>query len=250
MARIISIVRPLPYSLAGSSNMGTTNNLLTPDPKETASVTAASAGALDIDLGAVFSLDTIFVGYASSNLGALTVTYGTTVPTTSTLVTSLASQSSSLVVPDYHRPFVNTTPFSARYLRFSFASAAAKATFGILAVGLSVPLTWGHEFGSGRPIEDTGNVDRLFGGGFGIQEGVRVGGFQWTFGDLSDAEVEALFAVAKDLGNTRSVLVVEDPTQSSGLNERVHWGLFDRLEPYERQVPGASRYGFKVRDWA
>jgi hypothetical protein len=250
MARKLAIVRPLSFTIPTFSNMTNTGNLLTPDPKEVATQSAGAAAFVDIDLGSSQSIDTFFVGYLSSNVGPVDILYGTSASTTNALVT-VAVQSSVLVTPDLHRVYVHTAPVTARHIRFSFPSPGGSAgTLGVLAAGLSVPITWGHEFGAGRPVEDTGNAERLFSGGFGIYEGVRVGGYQWTFGDLFDAEVEQLYALQRALGVTKPVLVVEDPTQSSGLNERTHWGLFDRLETYERQLPGASRYAFKVRDWA
>jgi hypothetical protein len=249
MARKIAIVRPLPFTIP-SANITNSGNLLTPDPKEVATQGAGSAAFVDIDLGATFSIDSFFVGYLSSNMGSVDISYGTASSTTNSLAT-VAVQSSVLPAPDRHRAYVHTSAVSARHIRFSFPSPGGSAgTLGVLAVGLSVPITWGHEYGAGRPVEDTGIAERLFSGGFGIFEGVRVGGYQWTFGDLLDGEVEALYALQRALGITKSVLVIEDPTQSDGLNERTHWSLFDRLETYERGVPGASRYAFKVRDWA
>lgn len=252
MAKRLVMMRPVPpASLSVVQNFANSANALTPDPKEVATIAAATTGIVDLDFGAVRSFDTMFAGYLSSNIGAVTLQYGLATAFESTAVFGLGAQASELVVPDYHRPFVAAAPFNARYLRFSFTvPAGAPGTVGVLAGGLSVQPFWGHEFGSGRPIEDTGIVERLFSGGFGIYDGVRVGGYQWSFGDLSDAELAKLYALARDRGQTRSILVIEDPDQTDGLNERTHWSLFDRLEAYERQVPGASRYAFKVRDWA
>lgn len=250
MARKIAIVQPLAFTITGSTNVTNVSNLLTADPKEAATITSGTTGTVDIDLGSNQSIDSALAGFLSSNITNLTVTYGTVTPTDSTLAAAFGGQSSVLKAPTFHRPFVANASVTARYLRFSIVSPTSAGTVGVLAVGLSVPITWGHELGGGRPIEDTGNAERLLSGGFGIYDGVRVGGYQWTFGDLFDTEVEALYGLSRDLGQTRSVLVIEDPTQSSGLNERTHWGLFDRLETYERGLPGASKYAFKVRDWA
>lgn len=251
MARKLAIVRPLPFTIAGVQNITNSGNLLTPDPKEVATAAASVSCYVDIDLGSAQSIDTIFIGFVSSNFGTVIPTGGTVSVADFNLAGgSLPGQASVLVNPAYHRVNVESAPVTARYLRFNFSSVASVRTLGVLAVGLSVPIIWGHEFGSGRPIEDTGSAERLFSGGFGIYDGVTAGGYQWTFGDLYDSEVEALYALQRDRGTTRSLLVIEDPTQSSGLNERTHWGLLDRLEVYERGLPGASKYALKVRDWA
>lgn len=254
MAKRLCMVRPLPFTITGAFGgpTGYTNqaNLLTADPKEVATLAADAVAILDIDLGAAKSVDTFYAGFLSANIGNVDIYYGTSTSTDTLLVSGVAHQSSELYDVVRHRPYVAAAPVTARYIRFNMTPAGAAGTLGVIGVGLAVQPTWGHEFGAGRPVEDTGVVDRLFSGGFGIYEGVRVGGYQWTFGDLSDAELAKLYALAKDRGTTRSILVVEDPDQTDGLNERVHWSLFDRLEPYERQVPGASRYAFKVRDWA
>ena len=117
-------------------------------------------------------------------------------------------------------------------------------------MGRSWQAEWGHEWGAGRFIEDTGTAERLFGGGFGIDEGVAAGGYQWTFGDLQPAETEALYQLVKERRTTRTVLVVEDPEQSPGLNERIHWGLFRKLEPFERADPLNTKWSLSVGDWA
>lgn len=250
MAGRLAMIRPLPFTISGSFGATNTQNLLTPDPKEVATFVTGATRTVDIDLGAAVSVDSFYAGFVGGGATQLRMRGGLAAANEFLIVNAVVPQSSTRVVPDIHLPYVADAPVTARYLRFEITPGATDATVGVIAAGLSVQPTWGHEFGAGRPIEDTGTAERLFSGGFGIYEGVRVGGYQWSFGDLSDAEVQALYALANDRGMTRSVLVIEDPTQSAGLNERVHWSLFDRLEAYERQVPGASRYAFKVRDWA
>lgn len=248
---VIAIVRPMPLTLMAGAVAVNAANVLTADPKETATLgSGAGTYFFDFDLGSVQSIDTMFAGFVSPDVSQVGFRYGTVASTDTTLNGAVPTQASVMVNPTRHYLQVAAAPFNARYLRFQFTQPAGVAgTVGVVAAGKAFRPTWGHEFGAGRPIEDTGTAERLLSGGFGTYEGVCAGGYQWTFGDLSDAELEALYAIAMDRGNTRPVLVIEDPTQSSGLNERIHWSLFDRLEPYERQVPGASRYAFKVRDW-
>jgi hypothetical protein len=247
----LAMVRPIPMTL-GSSSGGAVNaaNLVTSDPKEAASYSAGTRPVFSFDFGSAQTFDTVFAGFLTPAV-AIDFYFGNTLGGAEAgAQNAVTPQASPLVDPDYHAAYVLAAPVTCRYFRIQTnAVPTAAGTIGILAAGLSIQPNWGQEFGAGRPIEDTGTAERLFSGGFGVYEGARVGGYQWTFGDLSDAEVQSLYALAMDRGTTRPVLIIEDPTQSSGLNERIHWGLFDRLEAYERQVPGASRYAFKVRDW-
>lgn len=119
-----------------------------------------------------------------------------------------------------------------------------------MQMGLAFQTEYGEERGGGGLIEDTGSVERLFGGGFGIDEGVATTGYSWTFGDLQDAERRQLFQIVKRLRTTRSFLMVENPAQTEGLNERIHWSLFRKLEAYERIDPKNSKWSLSCWDWA
>lgn len=245
MAKKLAIIRPLPIvTISGFANA---SRLLTPDPKEAMSMTAGAV-ILSLDLGVAQLVDTFFLGYVAAGT-TLGVTYGVAAHDEATAFNTSPIQGSELVSADCHLPFVIAAPVNARYVKF-YIGSPANGKAGVIAVGKSFQANWGHEYGSGRPVEDTGSVERLLSGGFGINEGVRVGGYNWTFGDLDDSEVQKLYAISRDRGVTRSVLVIEDIDQTFGLNERTHWSLFGKLEAYERQVPGASRYSFTVRDWA
>lgn len=244
----LAIVRPFPLNALGGT-MPNVARLLTPDPKEAAIDAAGGARTIDIDLGLVRTFDTIFLGFLGSF--NFTLSYGSAGYAEVNLANTLRSDliAPELADPIRHAVAVLAAPVNGRYIRISGAFPAG-FTIGVLAVGLSFQAFWGHEWGAGRPVEDTGTAERLIGGGFGINEGVRVGGYQWTFGDLTDAETRQLYTIARDRGTTRSVLVVEDVDQSVGLHERVHWGLLDRLEAYERTHPGNTRWNLRVRDWA
>jgi len=116
-------------------------------------------------------------------------------------------------------------------------------------MGLAFQTEYGEERGGGGLIEDTGSVERLFGGGFGIDEGVATTGYQWSFGDLQNAERRQLYQIVKRLRTTRSFLMVEEPSQTEGLNERIHWGMLRGLEVYERINPRDTKWSFKMHDW-
>lgn len=243
---VAAIVRPLPISAIGGT-FPNVSRLLTPDPKEAAITASSGIATIDIDLGSVQSIDTIFLGYTSGHSGeGVGLLYGTAAYDT-TPGPLIPIGDSDLIAPRRHFLQVLPAPISARYIRLT-KDYAANYAIGVVAVGLAFRPTWGHEYGSGRIIESTGTAERLFGGGFGIDEGVTAGGWQWTFGDLQEADRKALYAIARNLGETKTVLVIEDPA-STELTDACHWGLFRKLEAYERLDPKNTRWSFQIGDW-
>lgn len=263
----LAIIEPItPTAIASAAT--TPANLLTPNPKEVISFAPGNVAVnVDVDLGAVYSVDSFFLGFLSPLLGG---NFAQTGDGPRIAISGGAAGYADAVLAANFNPFVTTATgvaspierhsftqlaaaVNARYIRFAVTSETAGINFtaGALAIGKAWQTTWGHEWGAGRPIEDTSDVERLFGGGFGINEGSTAGGYQWTFGDLTDQEVRDLYAMARRLGVHKSCVVVEDPDNATvGLNERTHWGLFDKLEPYERLTVGATKWAFKIRDWA
>lgn len=251
------MMRPIDFSaIAASSGGATVTNLLTPDPKEAWTTPNTATPHVEGQFATARTIDTIHLGFTD-------LPHGTTINFyTYSAVGPLAG--STLV-----GGFTVDNPTGDTRPRHAFAQAAAPianvlaagatitqpgarvATIGVLSAGLALQPYWGHEYGAGRFVVDTGNKERLFGGGFGISRGARAGGYSWTFGELSDAEVEALYSLALDAGETGSVLVIENPdTAEAGLNERIHWSMISRIESYERFAPGATRWAFRVEDWA
>ena len=221
-------------------------NLATPDPKE---IAAPSSGAsIGLDLGASFEVDTIFVGHIVTAATTVAIYTGASLGATTTL------QSTPTLGPSTARRrhgFVKLgAPVSSRYWTLVFGSPAASATVGIAALGKSVQPAFGHEWGSGRLIRDMSQVTALRGGGFGIERGARAPGWQFTAGDLSDAEVVSLWDMVQEVGESAPVVVCEDPALAQpSLNEALHYGLFDRPEAYSREAPGLNRWSFRVKDW-
>ena len=142
-------------------------------------------------------------------------------------------------------------PVALRYRRIAPTTAFPPGYFmGVFAAGKAFRPELPEEYGGGRPIIDTGTATRVFGGGFAIDEAARAGGWQWTLSELSDAERSRLYAIVWRMGQTRTLLVVEDPDQTDGLNERIHWSLVGKIDPYERRDANLNRYAMSVLDWA
>lgn len=259
MTKSLIIMRPLALSnVVNFANLGDDDLLAlqTPNPKEIALADIAndSAAGLGADLGAVASLDTFLLGFTNAPAGTTQIEVYTATAAFEPigLQGTAVVIESTLVSPVRHAFVQLAAPVASRYWVILLRNATGgtiSMSIGVLAVGRAFQCALGHEWGAGRQIEDTGTAERLIGGGFGIDEGVTVGGYGWTFGDLTNAELSDLYALVRAIGQTKTVLVVEDPDQTAGLAERIHWGLFDRLNAYERLIPGASRWEFKIRDW-
>lgn len=233
--------------------------MLTADPKEAFVIPAGKTLNVFVDFGVATDVDSFYVGYhnaADPTPGQQTFRAATTSAygpgATETAVPVIAT---SLAPLGYGTPFhffVRTaSPTTGRYWKFTLANASASDFYvGIFATGLAVQMSYGTEWGAGRLLEDTGSVERLFGGGFGITDGVAATGYQWTFGDLQPDETRRLYQLARRRRTTRTILVVEDPDFTDGLNERCHWGVFATFEPYERLDPANTKWSLKIRDWA
>lgn len=249
------VVRPLPpTAIVGSSGITAPGNLLTPDPKEAALV-AAGGGSITLDLGTVVQVDTAFVGYHTATaatwaMGGNDGTPGNGIPASLTVAAVSPLNPTGTADLPRHACVRSAVVRSSRYWQFQFGAQAGGYLVGCIALGLAFQPSLGHEYGSGRQVGDTSSVSRLRGGGFGIDPGVTFTGWRWTMGDLTDDEVAQLYAIQRRTGTAKTVLVVEDPDPTPGLNERIHWGLMQKLEPYERLAPGATRWAMTIDDWA
>lgn len=238
----LAIVQPLPFALVPASSSAGQDivQLLTPDPRE-AFVVPGVPVRLVIDLGTAQPVDTIFAGFSDARADAI---WSVSVDPGFRQVHVGPVAHSYRRAPLRHGLVVLPSPVVTRYVRIEVAATA----LGAVAVGLAIRPE-GHEWGGGRPIQDGTRVERLAGGGFGIAPGAVSGGWQWTMPGLSDELVERLYALALDAGIGGTILVVEDPDDGPALNERIHWGLLTRLEPFARQQPGDTKWAMQVQDW-
>jgi hypothetical protein len=244
---VLAIANPLPIVALGGT-LEQVARLASPAPKEAAS-TAGGNRTIDIDLGAVAAIDTVFLGYVEGGAGASFAITGGAADYTTTAIGTLQPAPSRLAQPRQHFLLVLDEPVEVRFIRIAGLALPAM-NIGVLAVGRAIRPKWGHEYGGGRFVVDSGVVTRLSGGGFGTSRAARAGGWQWTLGDLDDAETDALYGLQLDAGETATVLVVEDPDPTAGLNERIHWGLLSRLEPYERQDTTKTKWALRIEDWS
>jgi len=248
----LRIVKPIPYTVTGGVMVGA-QRVATPSPKE-AAIAVGSYGNNDIlvglDFGADVQIDTLIVGYIVNSLPLLEIRYGATTGVGGVIANVSAALGDGL--PPYFYLVTLPTPVLARYIEIRPAPGTTTApyfTVGVVAAGLAVMPFYGREWGAGRTIDDASNVERLFGGGFGIDQGAITTGYQWTCGDLQPEEVVSLYRIARSVGVSRSILVIEDD-DAPAVGERIHWGLFRKLEAYERLDPSNTRWSFQIWDWA
>lgn len=221
-------------------------NLLTPDPKEVATASVSPVN-IDVDLGASFSVDQFLLGFLTSGVTAVTVATATGLGTGLGSATALNLGPTTAV--RRHAFLDLVTPVSSRFFRF-VVTFTGTLSVGIVGIGLSNQPTWGHEWGSGRQPIDTAIVTPLRGGGFMREQGSIKAAWQFSLGDLTDTDLDALWDLANDVGVGNPVLVMEDPALTgAAMNKALHYGLFAKPDVYERLLPGLSRWSFRVEEW-
>lgn len=240
---ILSINRWLAGTVAGT--MTNPSRMATWDPKEVAYSNGAGARTIDIDLGAVQSVGSIYLGGVNGTT-TFAVTGGAAAYTTTALGNIVVAPKRTAVAPRQY--LLEFAPVNFRYFRLS-ANLADGFEVGIAAACERISPSWGHEFGASRTLEDMSNVTANRAGGFGIDAGAIVPGYSFTLGDLTDEEREALFDLLRKTGQSNPIIVAEDPAVTNDLDARLHYGLFQRLEGYERRSPGITRWALKMRDW-
>lgn len=248
---VLSIVQPLPLAVVPAASSAGTGlaALLTPNPREPFVAAAAGTTTISLDLGAAVEIDTVLLGFTNAPAGTAFTIQGDS----GQAFAGRVAHSYRRAPVMRHAAAVLGASIVTRNVRI-VVEASARLIAGVVAVGKALrpgqlgDRQSGHEWGSGRPIVDSGRAERLL-AGFGTQEGSVAGGWSWTM-PLADEEAERLYAVKLDTGTTGSILVLEHAdTTALAFNEAVHWGKFTKLEPWTRQGPGDTRWALQVQDW-
>ncbi|WP_336958766.1 hypothetical protein [Sphingobium aquiterrae] len=245
----VLIVNPLAHAVAPAAPGTGGANLLTPDPNEAWLAPAVGVASIDIDLGQEQLVDSIFLGFTNATAAAHWSISTATAPGEGLVERHAGSLRAADSIGPRHHAFVRLpVPVASRYFRITTTQSDAEALYaGIVVVGLAFEKY--REFGGGRTPIDTSARQDLIGGGFGIGEGVTKAQFDWSFVDLSDAELQRLWAIKMDRGLRKPVLVVEDADLTIGQNEAIHYGLFARFQAYERQDPAQTRWAGSILQW-
>jgi len=251
------ILAPAPIAAIASSRGSGIENLLTPDPREVwADDAVGSAASIDIDFGTARPIDTVFLGhvYPLAPATSWTITGGLAGYAELTLKEAGAARANDVVgvpAPALSHAFWHGAAVTVRYLRITIAQpAGAEAlTAGVVLAGAAFVPTHNREWGSGRKPIDTSTVTPLLDGGFSVVDGVRKTVWSWTLGDLGDAELDVLYHLALNRGQSQPVLVVEDPEATAGLRRRLHYGLFQQFQAFERRSYGRTRWELTIEEW-
>lgn len=242
MSRVV-IIRPLAAAIAG--NMTSPERMATPDPKEVSISPDAGARSIDLDLGAARTVGALYLGGVSSAV-AFTATGGVGAHAEFNLGNLLAAPKRTAGAP--YRNLLVIEPRELRYVRLS-ANVPAGFEVGLAMAGELFRPGYNHEWGAGRYLVDTSTVARNRAGGFGIDQGAIAVGWDFALGDLTDDDAANLFDMLRKVGESNPAIVCEDPDVTPGLEERTHYGLFQRLEKYERQSLGVTRWSLKIEEW-
>lgn len=250
-----SILRPALLTLNGSFGLLGTSNLLSPEPKTVAVSTGQTPDAnFLVQTNTSIVVDTFILGFVDgAGLDTLTVNFGGRAGVENIVVAQAALLPTKVLGGRRHAVVQLAEPFESNLFGFNVVGASgsppAGISFGLFAVGRAFRPTWGGEWGGGVGLVDTATVTRRRDGGFGIDPGVRAMLPQWTFGDLSDTERADLFGLLHNAGESEPMLVIEGADTGPTLSEQVHWGLFTRIEAYERTAPGSTRWSLRFQDW-
>lgn len=257
MANIL-IVAPTPIATLSVSRGTGAANLLTADPREVwIDSEAGSPATIEIDFGIERIIDTVFLGCLfNAHAGA-----------TWTISVGLAAHGEAYPMVDAplrvmergdwrRRTMSHALWFGpeqlARYLRIIITQpeGADPLAIGALVAGDGFQPYWNKEWGSGRGVKDSSTVTRLPGGGVSVVEGGRYATYSWTLGDLTDEETDVLFELQLDRGESRPVLVVEDPARTVGLRNRIRYGGLTGLRAFERRNVLQTSWQMSIEDWA
>lgn len=251
------ILRPVDIAAIAASRGSGVANLLRPSPKEVwVDNAVGTAATIDVDFGSMVVIDSVFLG---SIIGPALAARWTISGGLAGYDEITIKADGPLRVPDRPGRFApNTHAFwhgdeqLVRYMRISLTQPVGSAplAIGVIMAGDAWQPTYNQEWGAGRGVKDTGSVSRLLSGDFALVEGARYGTYKWTLGDLTDDEADWLHDLAMDRGESRVVLVVEDPDWTPGLRARLHYGLLTGLRPNERRNPAQTRWDCQIEDWA
>lgn len=244
----VLIVSPLTIAALSGAGTGLTN-LLTASPKE-AWVANQFSLSVDIDMGAAVSVDSFFLGHTNATSSATWIIYSATGLGTglTQIKASAAMRAADSIGPGHHAFHRLATPVTSRYFRLTLTQTGASFLYaGILIVGQAFEKY--RELGGGRLPVDTGPRQSLSDGGFGVGAGAFKAQFNFSFIDLTDTDVKQLWAIVGQVGLRKPVLVVEDAALAIGQNEAIHYGVFERFEPYARSDPAATRWAFSHEEW-
>lgn len=258
------IIEPIDLSFGGATpSLGVGRgdggeNLISNDPREIwvdSALNAPGSGTIiSIDFGVDTAFDTIFLANTNAAAdAALTLSYGTAAQASNLAVYEALNVPLSLPFdsgPGARRQTVYITPEPriARYVAIHVGQySGAPLEVGRVVIGNAFKPFYNKERGAQRVPLDSGTRTRLSDGSLSTVSGVLISGFKWVFGDLSEAEANALWGIVRRRRTTEPVVVIEDAENLSV--EGTHYCTLIDLEGYLRSDPTKNRWALSVEDW-
>lgn len=248
---MIAIIRPESITaIAASSNNGDAAAMLTAPPREVWLSAAAAVHTIDIDLGSVMAIDSLYIGSTNAAAAAtLTVSRGTGLGAGLTAEGTVNLRLAAAEGPRYSGLF--TRPLAApnaRYFRITITlPAAAVLEVGVVAAGYAFRRPVAYP--TSRIAIDTATRTDLWDGGFGVGDGVTKAGYRFKFVDLDTAARDQLWSLVSKRGNRKPVIVIEDDEALPLADTSVHYGLLDRFEPWERANAVDTIWSMGMVEW-
>lgn len=224
-------------------------NLQTPSPREIWVAPGPGAQSIDIDLSVAQDVDSFYLGSTNARADAVWTIQSIAAIGGAATATHVNAQPIRLAnnIRARFPAFVRLpAPVNGRYFRVIVNQPATPMQIGVLVAALA--LEWPYAFGGGRVPIDTSGVADLRDGGFGVDEGVVKTQFQWRFVDLDKLTLAKLWAIAEERGEHKPLVVVEGPDYPPDAPS-VHYGIFRKFEPYEREDAAATKWALTVLEW-
>lgn len=267
------IVRPIPLAAAqitATGNFGINaafpaTNLASRQPKVVTQTNVRSSGStitlvINIDLLADTAIDTIALMFTNCSSEATWLAYGATAAAgaiTESAPNLIFTSTAFGMAPTTrelrrHALWTAATPVSRRYIRIIITDTLANAEnlirAGVPVIGQRIAPAYNFELGSGRRIDDRSQLRVLPGGETYVEEGGRVPLWRATWSNLTEAEMALIWSLLVEIGQSRPVLLVEDPDATAGQAERMHYGLLEGLDFHERVQLDKQRIDLRVRE--
>jgi hypothetical protein len=255
-------------ALAGSPG----GNLADPQPRATWAIATPAAPwvqAVIVDFGGDVFIDTIALlyhtGLGTGNWNAYSRTaaqgpfpnHYTTGGSTPLFTGQPWRVAPTVETPRVHALYLLPAVQQLRYLDIiveSTASTNANWSAGVLAVGQRFqPLNGfgqaGHDWGGGRRVSDLSTVRVTDDGARASWRKARVPEVRWSWSHLDESELRTLWGQLLTAGESGPLLFVEDPAETIGLQERIHYGTLAGLDFYERRQTEKSRIDLRLIQW-
>lgn len=231
-----------------------TAHLTDPQPKVIWKAAASGQVTLDIDLGSIQAVDSVFLGFTNANAATTWEIRASSslifLGNASSIVKDFSAfRTSSDETLSHHHGFWTGHSVAARYMRLTISQSHAPFEAGTLVIGQSFRPRYNYDWGAGRSLTDLSTTRTLRGGQQDVFQDAIVPNWRFVLGNLDDMELAKLWKITKKHGKSTPLLVVEDPDTPLDLQEALHYGTFRDINAYERRNASKNRWEFTIQHW-